>query len=157
MPPLPPLTDPLRRHVEALARTPRPPSTAEHRQAADYVRDHLRLAGFAVDDVPFRATALAGVNLLTRPLPDRPWVGSGLCADPEVGTFMWGLPIGVSPVGPPLSRRLRRFRVASPARSVGLRGSGEGCPFGAHHPPPSRSQQSRRPHQTGLTGLSHAG
>jgi hypothetical protein len=63
----------LRRHVEALAATPRPPGSAAHRRAQDHVRTHLEAAGFAVEDDGFAgAGGRPGVNLLTAPVPDRP-------------------------------------------------------------------------------------
>ncbi len=58
----------LRTHVETLAATPRTPGSAEHRQAAAYVADHLRRAGFAVRAAVYRN--LDGcTNLLTESLP----------------------------------------------------------------------------------------
>jgi Zn-dependent M28 family amino/carboxypeptidase len=58
----------LRRHVETLARQPRVPGSAQHREAADYIRGHLGQAGFEVDNAPFSAGG-SGINLLTRPVP----------------------------------------------------------------------------------------
>jgi Zn-dependent M28 family amino/carboxypeptidase len=62
----------LQAHVNRLAATPRPPGTLAHHQAADYIRDQLRQAGFAVEDVKFSEAGFTGTNLLTRPLPDNP-------------------------------------------------------------------------------------
>src|SRR4051812_45553435 len=63
----------LRRHVETLATVPRPPGSAEHRQARDYIRQHLQRAGFTVrDDAYGDDEGGPGVNLLTTPLPARP-------------------------------------------------------------------------------------
>jgi Zn-dependent M28 family amino/carboxypeptidase len=63
----------LRRHVETLARTPRTPTTPEHRAAADYIRAALERAGFAVrEDRTVEDKVLPCVNLLTDPLPARP-------------------------------------------------------------------------------------
>ncbi|MCI0462154.1 MAG: M28 family peptidase [Gemmataceae bacterium] len=61
----------LRTHVEALAGAPRPPGTAEHRQAAVYVADHLRRAGFNVQAQVYK-TLDSCTNLLTDPLPADP-------------------------------------------------------------------------------------
>src|SRR5262249_39376825 len=61
----------LRKHVETLAATPRPPESKAHRRAADYIRDHLQQAGFVVEETPFNEAGYRGVNLLTRPVPDR--------------------------------------------------------------------------------------
>src|SRR5207245_2379044 len=66
------LEDRLRRHVEALASRPRVPGSGEHARAAVYVRDHLRQAGFSVEERRFREAGLVGVNLLAAPVPDRP-------------------------------------------------------------------------------------
>ena len=65
--------DRLRGRVNALAGGPRPPGGAAHRRAQDYISDRLRAAGFSVERHDFRAPGLpAGVNLLSRPLPERP-------------------------------------------------------------------------------------
>jgi Zn-dependent M28 family amino/carboxypeptidase len=61
----------LRRHVEALARTPRTPDTPEHRAAAEYIRTALERAGFAVRAARADEAGLPCVNLLTDPLPGR--------------------------------------------------------------------------------------
>jgi aminopeptidase YwaD len=69
------LTQCLRQHVAALARTPRTPGSKEHRQAADYIRHHLEQAGLVVEEASFEEAGFAGTNLLARPLPpqaDRP-------------------------------------------------------------------------------------
>jgi Zn-dependent M28 family amino/carboxypeptidase len=65
----PDLEQRLRRHVETLARSPRAPGTPEHRRAAEYVRDHLRQAGFAVRAVRHEEAGYECVNLLTDPVP----------------------------------------------------------------------------------------
>jgi aminopeptidase YwaD len=63
----------LRSHVAALAATPRPPGSAAHRAAREYVRAHLAGAGFTVrEDAYGAAAAVPGFNLLTAPLPDDP-------------------------------------------------------------------------------------
>jgi Zn-dependent M28 family amino/carboxypeptidase len=67
-----PLADALKAHVQRLAATPRPPGTTAHREAARYIRQHLEQSGFIVDDASFREAGVAGVNLLTRPMPERP-------------------------------------------------------------------------------------
>jgi Zn-dependent M28 family amino/carboxypeptidase len=66
------LADLLRQHVERLAAAPRPPGSAAHRRTREYVGGLLALAGFAVEERVYAESGLAGVNLLTRPLPDRP-------------------------------------------------------------------------------------
>jgi hypothetical protein len=65
------LADRLRRHVEALARTPRTPTTPEHRAAADYIRAGLERAGFTVREMRSDDPGMPCVNLLTDPLPAR--------------------------------------------------------------------------------------
>src|SRR4051794_41185870 len=65
------LAERLRSHVKTLARTPRAPDSAEHRQAALYIRDHLHTSGFTVEEAGFREAGFAGTNLLTRPLAER--------------------------------------------------------------------------------------
>src|SRR5262249_41824456 len=60
----------LRQHVAALAGTPRTPGSAEHRQAATYIRQHLEQTGFSVVDAEFDGAGLPAVNLLTEPLPN---------------------------------------------------------------------------------------
>jgi Zn-dependent M28 family amino/carboxypeptidase len=60
----------LRQHVETLAQTPRVPDSPQHRQAAEYIREHLRQTGLEVEDAPFTEAGFRGVNLLTRPFPD---------------------------------------------------------------------------------------
>src|SRR5947209_4143730 len=76
MRPLPDLSElavRLRRHVEALARTPRTPTTPEHRAAAEYIRAALEGAGFVVREVrTVEDDVLPCVNLLADPLPARP-------------------------------------------------------------------------------------
>jgi Zn-dependent M28 family amino/carboxypeptidase len=62
----------LRGHVQTLAATPRAPETPEHRRARDYIAAHLRQCGFAVTEHSFQEAGFAGINLLTRPWPDRP-------------------------------------------------------------------------------------
>ena len=60
----------LRTHVETLAAAPRPPGTAEHRKAREYIRAHLIRAGYTVDAVVYPSVFEApGVNLLTAPAP----------------------------------------------------------------------------------------
>ncbi len=62
----------LRRHVEALAQTPRTPGTPQHRAAADYIGAALDRAGFVVrEDRTVEDKVLPCVNLLTDPLPAR--------------------------------------------------------------------------------------
>src|SRR4051794_36670775 len=61
----------LRGHVARLASTPRPPGSPAHAQAAAYIGEQLRQAGFPVREAPFREAGVAGTNLLTEPVPDR--------------------------------------------------------------------------------------
>jgi hypothetical protein len=63
------LTQRVRQHVAALARTPRTPGSAEHRQAADYIRQHLEQAGLVVAEARFDEAGFAGTNLLARSFP----------------------------------------------------------------------------------------
>lgn len=65
------LADRLRGHVAALAASPRPPGTAAHRQAAEYIRTQLRQAGWDIWDAPFGEAGFTGINLMTKPLPER--------------------------------------------------------------------------------------
>jgi Zn-dependent M28 family amino/carboxypeptidase len=55
----------LRAHVAALAASPRPPGSAEHRAAREYIGAHLGRAGFEVEAVSYAS----GLNLLTAPIP----------------------------------------------------------------------------------------
>jgi hypothetical protein len=80
----------LRGHVEQLARSPRLPGSPEHRRAAEYIRDQLLHAGFAVREWDFREGDLAGTNLLTEPLPDRP----------ELPLMIWGAHYDTAPGSP---------------------------------------------------------
>lgn len=66
---LPALESRLRAHVEQLAKTPRPPDTPEHRQAADYIQEHLKQAGFAPRPVTYREAGYECINLVTDPQP----------------------------------------------------------------------------------------
>ena len=45
------------------------PGTAAHREAADYIQEHLRQAGFAVEEAAFQEADFSGTNLLTLPAP----------------------------------------------------------------------------------------
>jgi len=66
------LCERLRAHVQTLAAVPRPPGTDAHRAAAAYIHKHLEQERFAVEETRFSVGALAGINLVTRPVPDRP-------------------------------------------------------------------------------------
>jgi aminopeptidase YwaD len=68
---LAPMTERLRRHVERLAQSPRPPGSPEHLAATEYIREHLEKAGFRARHGRFQAAEFVGVNLLTQPAPDR--------------------------------------------------------------------------------------
>jgi aminopeptidase YwaD len=59
----------LRKHVEALASTPRPPGSPAHTRAAADIRDHLRAAGFTVRETEQAVEGFPCRNLLTEPLP----------------------------------------------------------------------------------------
>ena len=65
------LVDRLRHHVASLAASPRPPGSVAHRRAAEYVRDHLRQAGFEPWEAPFSEAGFTGFNLIAKPQPDR--------------------------------------------------------------------------------------
>jgi Zn-dependent M28 family amino/carboxypeptidase len=62
----------LRQHVDALSATPRPPDSAAHAAAREYVRTHLQTAGFDVNEQANRQVGMNCINLLTAPLPDDP-------------------------------------------------------------------------------------
>lgn len=62
----------LRRHVTALARTPRPPGSAAHEIARGYVRDQLQAAGFVPIVEEDHGFEIACTNILAKPIPDRP-------------------------------------------------------------------------------------
>jgi Zn-dependent M28 family amino/carboxypeptidase len=67
----------LRRHVQELARAPRPPGSREHRRAAGYIRERLQELGHSVREVAFQEAGFQGLNLLTTPQPaddSLPWV-----------------------------------------------------------------------------------
>jgi Zn-dependent M28 family amino/carboxypeptidase len=61
----------LRDHVEFLARHPRPPASAWHARSRDYIRQHLRDAGYAVADDSAQVAGLPMINLLAEPVPAR--------------------------------------------------------------------------------------
>jgi Zn-dependent M28 family amino/carboxypeptidase len=63
------LAERLRGHVEALAATARPPGTAAHTQAREYVFDHLGRAGFVVEEQVYRDVNGECINLTTQPFP----------------------------------------------------------------------------------------
>jgi Zn-dependent M28 family amino/carboxypeptidase len=64
------LAERLRRHVETVAATERPPNSSAHARTARYILDHLRAAGFTVkDDARTTAEGFGCRNLLTEPLP----------------------------------------------------------------------------------------
>lgn len=60
----------LRRHVEALTRTPRPPGSEPHRAAQERIARHLTRAGFAVRAQAYRQAGFDWTNVLTEPFPD---------------------------------------------------------------------------------------
>jgi hypothetical protein len=64
------LADRLRRHVVALAQSPRAPGTSAHQRAAEYIRNQLCQAGFDVSQAPFSEAGFTGVNLMTTAKPD---------------------------------------------------------------------------------------
>jgi Zn-dependent M28 family amino/carboxypeptidase len=61
----------VRQHVATLARTPRVPGTREHRQAADYIHEHLDQVGLIVEEARFDEAGITGTNVLARLLPPR--------------------------------------------------------------------------------------
>src|SRR5262245_14237441 len=60
----------LRRHVEVLAQSPRTPASRAHRDAEDYIANHLQDAGFSVQEASFFDAGLPGINLLATKLPE---------------------------------------------------------------------------------------
>src|SRR5262249_41686064 len=69
LPELKELADRLREHVRTLAATPRVPRTPEHHQAAIYVREHLRQAGFVVPEDGRPAGTASCRNVAAEPRP----------------------------------------------------------------------------------------
>lgn len=67
---LPQLEQRLRRHVEVLAQAPRVPGSRAHRDAADYIANHLQDAGFAVQEAGFFDAGPPGLNLFAHKLPE---------------------------------------------------------------------------------------
>jgi len=65
------LAERLHRHVLKLAERSLAVGGAGHRRAAEYIRAQLGEFGFPAHDVPFHEAGIAGVNLLSRPQPDR--------------------------------------------------------------------------------------
>jgi aminopeptidase YwaD len=83
------LTQRVRHHVATLARSPRTPGTREHRQAADYIRQHLQQTGLVVEEMGFDEAGFVGTNLLARPSPhqaDLPLLIVGAHYDSKPGT-----------------------------------------------------------------------
>jgi Zn-dependent M28 family amino/carboxypeptidase len=66
------LAERLRRHVDILAASPRPPASRAHRQAREYIAEHLTRAGFAVQEDRHSPGGSPCLNLLTAPTPDQP-------------------------------------------------------------------------------------
>src|SRR5262249_18566850 len=66
------LSERLRRHVEVLAASPRPPASRAHRQAREYIAEHLSGAGFTVQEDGHSRGGDRCTNLLTEPSPERP-------------------------------------------------------------------------------------
>jgi Zn-dependent M28 family amino/carboxypeptidase len=62
----------LRRHVERLASVPRPPGSAAHTAAQEYLAQELGAAGFTVRPWEGRQGGFAWINLLTDPVPAYP-------------------------------------------------------------------------------------
>jgi acetylornithine deacetylase/succinyl-diaminopimelate desuccinylase-like protein len=65
------LAERLRQHVEVLAATPRPPDSRAHRQAREYIADHLSRAGFKVQEDRHSYGGGSCINLLTTPHPEQ--------------------------------------------------------------------------------------
>lgn len=61
----------LRRHVIALASTPRPPGSAAHDAAREYVHRHLCQAGFSPYFEADRGFDLSCINTFCKPVPER--------------------------------------------------------------------------------------
>jgi Zn-dependent M28 family amino/carboxypeptidase len=62
----------LRRHVEVLAASPRPPDSPAHRRAREYIAGHLARAGFSVQEDSHSRGGDRCINLLTTPFPEQP-------------------------------------------------------------------------------------
>jgi Zn-dependent M28 family amino/carboxypeptidase len=60
----------LRQHVEVLAQAPRVPTSRAHRDAEDYIADHLQAAGFAVQEAGYLPEGTPCTNLIARMLPE---------------------------------------------------------------------------------------
>jgi Zn-dependent M28 family amino/carboxypeptidase len=65
------LAERLRRHVEVLAATPRPPDSRAHRQAREYIAEHLFRSGFTVQEDRHSRGGENCINLLTTPFPEQ--------------------------------------------------------------------------------------
>jgi Zn-dependent M28 family amino/carboxypeptidase len=63
------LADRLRQHVERLAAVPRPPGTPAHKKARAYIRDHLTVAGFTVQEKSGAEDGFEWINVFSDPLP----------------------------------------------------------------------------------------
>jgi Zn-dependent M28 family amino/carboxypeptidase len=66
-----PLSALLTRHLTELTRAPRTPDSPSHSQARRYISSHLQAAGFQVEERRFKGPSVEGINLLTRPIPER--------------------------------------------------------------------------------------
>jgi Zn-dependent M28 family amino/carboxypeptidase len=65
------MTSPLRDHVEFLARHPRPPASAWHARARDYIRQRLHDAGFHVVEDSAQVAGLPMINIHAEPAAAR--------------------------------------------------------------------------------------
>lgn len=60
----------LHRHVQVLAQTPRTPGSRAHRDAEDYIANHLQDAGFLVQEATDHVEGFTCTNLIARMLPE---------------------------------------------------------------------------------------
>lgn len=58
------------RHVQVLAQSPRTPGSRAHRDAEDYIANHLQDAGFLVQEATDHVEGFACTNLVARMLPE---------------------------------------------------------------------------------------
>jgi hypothetical protein len=66
-----PLSALLTQHLTELTRAPRTPDSPIHSQARRYIKACLQAAGFQVEEERFDGPSIDGINLLTRPIPER--------------------------------------------------------------------------------------
>jgi Zn-dependent M28 family amino/carboxypeptidase len=70
----------LRRHVDVLTQAPRVPGSRAHRDAQEYIAQHLQAAGLAVEEANYLPDGIPCTNIVARSLPedrDKPLVVIG--------------------------------------------------------------------------------